>query len=110
MPKTVVCPITRWPGSVMFSDPMTMPQALAWEHAVQAAVALQDKTRTEFQAALLPGICTCIEKWELEGLTNITPETFPASPREESAQLIAWLSDQIAAIYAGSGEVPDPNA
>lgn len=109
MPKKITSPSSRWPGFVVLVDPLTMPQALAWERAVRTAQELNAQTQTEFEAALLPGICACVEKWELTGLENVTPDTFPASPRAESAKLVGWLVTEITAIYAGSGEAQDPN-
>jgi len=109
MPKTVTCPVARYAGTVTFADPLTMPQAIAWERAVSEAQNIQAQSQTEFEAALLPGICACVEKWELKGLVIATPETFPATPRAESAQLVGWLVKELTAIYTGSGEVQDPN-
>ena len=89
---------------------MTLPQALAWEKAIQLAQSkIEEATLTDYNYALLPGICACVEKWELEGIDNPTPDTFPATPRKDSAELIAWLMSEIMRVYVGEEEKADPN-
>jgi hypothetical protein len=110
MSKRISSSSSRWPGSVVIGDPLTLPQALAWEKAVNNSRKLEgDITMTDINYALMPGICACVEKWELEGLENVTPETFPASPRKESGELIDWLIGEIAQIYRGEEAKADPN-
>ncbi len=93
------------------ADPMTLPQALAWEKAIRIVQARTDEaTITDVNYAMLPAICDCVEQWELEGLKNITPDTFPATPRGKSIELIAWLTSEITRIYTGEEEKADPNA
>ena len=111
MSKRISSPSLRWPGAVILSDPMTLPQALAWERAIRAVQGSKDDiTITDVNYAILPGICACVEKWELEGLEQLTPDTFPATPRMKSAELIAWLTGEITRIYVGEEEKADPNA
>jgi hypothetical protein len=111
MSKRVSSPSPRWPGSVVFWDPLSLPQALAWEKAIRS---IQDRTDvatiTDINYAILPGICACVEKWELEGLEQLTPDTFPATPRRKSIDLINWLIGEISTIYSGEEEKADPNA
>jgi hypothetical protein len=57
---------------------------------------------------MLPGIIACVEKWELEGIGN-PPDPFPASPRADSRDLIAWLISVITRVYMGEEEKADPN-
>jgi len=110
MPKIVVSPSSRWPGKVTLSSPMSLPQAIAWERAIRDVQALnKDVTITEVNYALLPAICGCVEKWELEGMGDITPDTFPATPRKESVELITWLTNEISRIYIGEEAKADPN-
>ena len=107
MPKIVISPSLRWPGQVLVSSPLTLPQALAWEKAIRTTQALTgDITLTDVNYAMLPGIMACVEAWELEGLD---PDKFPASPRKESADLINWLIGEIARVYMGEEEKADPN-
>ena len=109
MSKTVKCPAARYAGTVTFSDPILMPQSVTWQRALRTAQNIDQGTSAEFNAALLPGVFAIVEKWELAGLEEVTPETFPASPQAETDELIAWLINQIVIIFTGSGEVKDPN-
>jgi hypothetical protein len=110
MPKVITSPSSRWPGQVSLSSPMTLPQALAWEKAIRAGQSLTgDVTLTDLNYAMLPGVCACVEKWELEGMTNVTPDTFPATPRKDSAELLNWLIGEITRVYVGEEEKADPN-
>jgi hypothetical protein len=105
MSKTILSPVAKWKGSVVIADPLTFPQSVAFEDALEAAKAADSLTKQN--SALLPGICACVEKWELEGLGQVTPETFPSTPRAASAQLIAWLVSEIAKLYADGNEIPN---
>jgi len=101
MGKVVKCPVAPWEGNVEFSDPLTLPQALAWENAVR--VSQEAQSRTEVDAALLPGVLACVEACEVEGLTGrLSVDKFPATPRVASAKLIAWLTEQVIEIYTGA--------
>lgn len=91
------------------SSPMTLPQAITWERAIRDIQGKVDVTITDINYALLPSICNCVEKWELEGLGDLTPDTFPATPRMKSVELINWLTKEITAIYTGEEEKADPN-
>ena len=110
MSKRVLSSSPRWPGAVVLADPMTLPQALSWEKAIRSAQMNPDTaTFTDLNYAILPGICACVEKWELEGIDNPTPETFPATPRKQSIELITWLMNEISRIYNGEEEKASPN-
>ncbi len=110
MPQRISSPSSRWPGFVTFADPLTLPQALAWEKAIKSAQVDRDNaTVTDYNYAVLPGICACVDKWELEGLGVLTPDTFPATPRKASIEFIAWLMEQISRIYIGEEAKADPN-
>ena len=121
MPKRISSPSLRWPGFVVFSDPLTLPQALAWEKANSNAAPYRAKFRealkdeswqtvdiTEIHAAMFPGVMACVEKWELEGIDD-PPNPFPASPRKPAMDLFVWLMNEISRIYAGEEEKADPN-
>lgn len=110
MPKVVLSPSSRWPGQVTLTSPMSLPQAITWERAIQSVQSLGDSvTITEVNYALLPGICACVEKWELEGLGQLTPDNFPATPRAKSVELITWLTNEVSRVYVGEEEKADPN-
>jgi hypothetical protein len=88
---------------------MSLPQALAWEKCIRDTQQLTgDITITDVNYSMLPGIIACVEKWELEGIGN-PPDPFPASPRADSRDLIAWLISEITRVYMGEEEKADPN-
>jgi len=110
MSKRITSPSLRWPGAVVLSDPLTLPQALAWEKAIRHVQQNKDEvTITDVNYAMMPGICACVEKWELEGLEQVTPDTFPATPRRASIELASWLVDEITRLYRGEEEKAPPN-
>ena len=46
--------------------------------------------------------------WQIAHVpSNPAPETFPASPRRGSAELIAWLLSVVMEIYAGEITLPN---
>ncbi len=109
MSKRVISPSSRWPGAVVLSDPMNLPQAITWEHAIRETQnQSNDVTITDVNYIMLPAICACVEKWELEGLGDLTPDMFPATPRVKSVELITWLTNEIARIYMGEEEKANP--
>ena len=110
--RKVESPVEKFPGVVELSEPFTMPQALAWERAIREMASLEDEDKTilEFDNLILPVIFEMVEKWNIEGLPeNVTPETFPATPRTASAELIGWLVKEIGIIYKGEELDPNPS-
>jgi len=100
----------KWAGSVTFTDPLTLPQAAAWERAVAGAqkVLKEGAGMSAYNYAILAGICTCVEKWELKGLPErITPESFPAKPHKARAELVAWLVNCVIDLYKDADEIPN---
>jgi hypothetical protein len=106
--RTISSPVRKWPGTVTLADPLTFPQYLAWKDAIESALGIKDDY-TRHSAALLPGLCACVETWGLEGLGALTPETFPASPRRASDALLTWLVREINRGITEADE-PDPNS
>lgn len=105
MSKVITSPVKRWPGSVTLADPLTFPQFIAWRDAVRAASEHRGDL-LRYSEALLPGVRACVEKWEL---ANFKPDPFPATPRQSSDRLLAWLVREINAIAsAGDDEDEDP--
>lgn len=103
MPKIVVSPVARWPGTVTLADPMTFPQFQAWAESARAAgeILTAQGRQSDYDRALLPGLCACVEDWKLQDFpTRVTLETFPATPRKASAQLIGWLIAEINRLVA----------
>lgn len=104
MSKIILSPVAKWKGSVTIADPLTFPQSVAFEDAIQKA---HEINGTGSDAACLPGIFACVEKWELEGLGQLTLDNFPSTPRMSSAKLIGWLVSEIAKLYAEGEELPN---
>ena len=108
MSKTIVSPVKEFPGTVKLPDRLTMPQALSLESSIASAqVLIEDKssTQTAYDAVMLGAIFDCIEEISLDGIENITAETFPATPRTPSAELIAWIYSELIGMY--NPEVPN---
>jgi hypothetical protein len=112
MPKTVECPVKRWPGSVTFKDPIPLPDCMALERAFRQSeewkAASYEPLRSEADGLWIPVILACTEKFDLEG--GFTSAPFPGTPKVSSAVLIAWLVTQIATIYRDEGEETSPLA
>lgn len=108
MSKTILSPVAKWKGSVVIADPLTFPQSIAFEDAMSKAKEIgSEGAKAEYYSALLPGIFACVEKWELEGLSQPTLENFPSTPRISSARLVAWLANEINALYSEGEELPN---
>jgi hypothetical protein len=108
MAKVIISPVKRFSGSVTLSDPLTFPQALAVESAIRKGQALGDEgTHLQFDNVLLPAVLACVQEWNIAGVDNPTPETFPATPRTASAELIAWLIGEVMALYKDAEELPN---
>jgi len=106
MSKTIESPVKEFPGTVTLPKHLTMPQALAYESAVRRAMALNEEggSQSEYDAVMVEAICECVEEWELEGFEQLSPDTFPFTPRKPSIALIAWLFDALTEMY--NPEVP----
>jgi len=115
MGKTITSPVKKWPGSVTLFDPLTYPQLIQWQTAIERANEIKaDITFADaalmpsVTMALLPGICACVEKWELEGLpASISPESLPATPRQSAGRLIIWLVGEIGKLADEADEIPN---
>jgi hypothetical protein len=110
MGRVITSPVAQFPGTVTLAEPLTFPQFLAWQDAVTAMRDLIDQDEPDAsraEQALLPGLCACIETWNLNGGQQYTPETFPATPRAASSQLIAWLLRETTALITAADA--DPN-
>jgi hypothetical protein len=106
--KTIVSPVKEFPGSIKLPDRLTMPQALILESSISSAQALTEEessTQTAFDAVMLGAIFECIEEINLDRIDNLTVETFPATPRTPSAELIAWMYGELIGMY--NPEVPN---
>ena len=100
MSKTITSPVKEFPGTVKLPDRLTMPQALVFEQSIADAQSLgENATQTKFDNVMLTAICQIVEKFELDGFGDLSLETFPATPRKDSAELIAWIYGEILKLY-----------
>ena len=107
MSKTITSPVKEFPGTVILPNHLTMPQALAYERAIRDGSALieQEASQSEYDAVMVGAICECVEEWKLDDFGQLAPDTFPATPRQASAELIAWLFGEIVKLY--NPEIPE---
>ena len=109
MPKTITSPVDKWPGTVTLHDPLTFPQVLAFQDAIDEVRGLSgEPTVSRVNYTMMSGVCICVEAWDLSGgfPEHPTPETFPATPRTSSAELASWLISEITDLFAEANEVP----
>lgn len=104
MPKTITSPVARWPGSVTLQDPLLFPAYMKFRQCLEEADATEDGEAK--RSMMLPGLCACVEKWDIAGLGQVTAGTFPASPISASAQLFAWIMDEVLSLLMEAEEVP----
>lgn len=108
MSKTITSPVKRYPGTVVLSDPLTFPQAFAFEDALGAvSEARESGNMGRIRYALLPGILACVEEWHLSGFPERPAlDNFPSTPRVSIASLIDWLVEELTALYREADDVP----
>lgn len=107
MSKVITSPIKHFPGTVTMADPLTFPQAMAFEDAIAAIEPVRAAGMTKIRYALLPGVLACVEEWHLDGVSEHPAlETFPATPKQSVAELFDWLVGEISALYRESENVP----
>ena len=99
MSKTITSPVKEFPGTVKLPDRLTLPQALALEQSISEAQALENATQSQYDEIMVDLICQVVEEWSLDNFDQLSPETFPGSPRVESAELVAWVYREILKIY-----------
>ena len=123
MSKRIDSKIARFPGYVVISDPLTIPQTIAFEDAMAAAqegarkrgdvITVEEKERINtlsphYLHDVLAGVVECVEEWHISGFPqNVTADTFPGTPKIATAQLIAWLIGEISGLYSEAEQVPN---
>lgn len=113
MPKTITSPVPEFPGTITLCDPLTLAQC----HAIETAlgdpndVASGDNKRVWLTASdmqSLPAVLACSESWNIQGQPEKpTMDTFIATPRRASHDLIAWAFRELTLIYFGEFAVPN---
>lgn len=115
MSKVVTSPVTHWLGTVVLAHPLNYRQYNAWKDALENATAdssetlkfvdlLNDSVRFE---KLIPGLCAVVETSNLAGLPLLTPETFPATPRQQAMDLALWLLNETLDVVTEAETVPN---
>ena len=123
MSKRIDSDIKRFPGYVIISDPLTIPQTMAFEDAMKLAqdgarergdmITVDENERINtltprYLHDVLEGVIACVEEWHLDGVPqDVKPDTFPGTPKIASAQLIALLIREISALYSEAEQVPN---
>jgi len=103
MGKRVESTVKKFPGFVVFMDPIPDPTCRKLEYV------MRNLEKDTWEEVLIPVLIDAVEAWELENFVeNPTPETFPGSPRASYHRLVAWLLGEITSIYTGN-EDDDPN-
>lgn len=106
----------HWTGSVALHDPMTLPQAEAFEQSrLFPDGFLEGGTRITFTAIdkwRFTALRECVQTWDIPGfiLTVTKPESLTdiaMSPRRESHYLLEWIWNEIEKIYNGEQEIPN---
>lgn len=112
MSKEIKSPVKKWPGTVTLCDPLSLPQVVKIQNALESAKELAEDGNldklglAEFHNELLPAFVPCVEKWDLEGIED-PPNPFPATPRVSAAKLMSWLSTEVVALFNEAEEVPN---
>jgi hypothetical protein len=105
MSKVISSPVKKWPGSVTLQDPMLFPAYMKFKNGLDDAAIVEDAAKKT--QIILPGLCACVEKWELAGLGELTADSFPASPMKASAELFAWLMGEVMALLVEADDIPN---
>ena len=102
MSKTINSPVDEFPGTVKLPSRLTMPQALMFERSISDVNILieeESASQIEVDNIMVGVICECVEEWNLDDLEQLAPDTFPATPRQASAELVAWIYGEIVKLY-----------
>ena len=108
MAKQIESPVERFPGSVTLYDPLTFPQVIAYQDAINSVIDMGETTWSKLRYEILSGIIPCVETWELEGVPEKpTPDNFPATPLQASGELVEWLQEEITSLLTEAETVPN---
>lgn len=107
MSKTITSPVKRYPGTVTLSDPLTYPQVIAFDTAMDRASELGDVVlQSQFNGVMEPAVMACVEAWDISGLPP-KPQHMPASPRKSAHAFFDWIFREILALYQEAEEIPN---
>ena len=97
-------------GSVNVLDAFTLSQVELIETAIFDMPPVKEgKVKlTDLDRPRIPAVIACVEKWEIVNFPeNVTADTFPATPRRETHNLIEKIFAQIEKVYNGELEIPN---
>jgi hypothetical protein len=113
--RIITSPVELWPGTVTLPRWLNFEQAAAWEDAI-AAVAEKKAEITRIEASadpkiapiMLPAILSIVQTWNLGGEFPCPPgmDSFPSTPRMDSARLLAWLIGAVDELYSDATDLP----
>jgi len=126
--KEITSPVKKWPGTVTISDPLSLPQAVMFQHALResrdkliqgledAGVDVEnakdsdyDKVNlslSELNVIYIDAILGCVEEWSLDGIEN-PPKSLPGTPSLSANKLVSWLIKEITTLFQEDEEVPN---
>jgi hypothetical protein len=110
MSKKIDSPVKRFPGSMTLSDPLTFPQSIAFAKGIKEARELEVNNREDFYEYVklaVPAVAVCVESWDIEGVGDLTPDTFPSTPRDSAPELLGWIVGAVTALFRET-EPEDP--
>jgi hypothetical protein len=112
MSKIIRSTLKRWAGTVTIADPLTLPQAETFQESMDLPEEglKPQKYLLELDKIRVPGILACVEKWELENFELLPDGGLPFSPRLDTHKLIAWIHNEIRAVFLGELEVPNASS
>ena len=108
MGKTITCPVKRWPGTIVISHPMTLPQVALFQRIMVDAQDMKDTLILEWCAGVWPSMRLLIEEWNIDKLPFPNDNNFPGHPKNTVEEFFIWLWKELIGAYneAESKEVP----
>lgn len=109
---TLDSPIKRWPGKIHLPDYLNFRLEAEWERAIEEigkeTSVLDASARPREAMIILPVVLSIVQKWELGGGFPQYPtiDDFPATPKQSSALLLAFVIGEINRLYEEAQEVP----
>ena len=106
MPKLLTSPSAHFHGTITISSPLTFPQFLQWQEALEEAGKHENPYRRIY--ALMPAIIATVEKWDVTGIpSGVSPETFPATPAADMMELCGFIITEIMKEVRGLQDLPN---
>lgn len=111
--KIVTVDFPPFVGTVVMPDYLTLPQVLAYEDANDEIRELRETqpakaSLSRMNSINIAVILSIVTEWKVSGIPEgVTAETFPFTPRLQSAKMLAQLTREITAIYTGEIDIPN---